>query len=492
MSLVDTVQHFRRLRALVVGDAMLDSYLEGSAHRLCREGPVPVVQRHGEDHAPGGAANTAANLHALGARVTLLAVVGRDGAGAQLRNSLRERGLSDEDLIDDPDYATLHKMRILADSQYMVRFDTGVPWQATQRTQAEVLGRLQRAHAEADLLVVSDYAYGLLSPIVIDRLRRLQMQRPLPLVIDGKDLIRTAALSATAVTPNHHEAAALAEPGKPLSSTPSAEDVERVARKLLEVVDTEWAAVTMAAEGVLLVGRNGSTTHIPAQPVAQANDVGAGDSFTAAMALSLAAGAEPSDAARIAVEASGIAVTKRRTAVVEAGELLQRVSLAGNTAGSPLAALVQRLEQERARGKTIVFTNGVFDILHAGHVEMLRAAKSLGDILVVGVNSDRSARRLKGEGRPITGARDRAALVAALDPVDHVLVFDEETPISAIRALRPHVHVKGGDYAGQSLPETEAVQECGGRTIILPLSGEVSTSTVIERIIRLAQREEVA
>jgi D-beta-D-heptose 7-phosphate kinase / D-beta-D-heptose 1-phosphate adenosyltransferase len=491
VSLVETVQRFRRLHALVIGDLMLDSYLEGSARRLCREGPVPVVQRDIEEHAPGGAANAAANLRALGATVTLLGVIGADEAGRRLQAELESRGIDLKGAVDDG-YSTLQKMRIVADGQYVVRFDTGAAWRPSRRAEAGFLARLQEAHAHADLVVVSDYAYGVVSPLVIDRLRRLQAARPLPLIVDGKDLRRTAALPATAVTPNHHEAAAIVEPSATQATHPAPVQVEPIARKLLAHLDTEWAAVTMAAGGVLLVGRDGSASHIPAHPVAHASDVGAGDSFTAAMALALAAEAQPVDAATIAVEAAGLAVTKSRTAVVEHGELLQRVSLSAAPAPDSLMRVERQVAAMRAEGKTVVFTNGVFDILHAGHVQFLRAARDLGDSLVVGLNSDRSARLLKGKGRPVNGERDRAALVAALDAVDHVVVFDEETPEALIRVLKPSIHVKGGDYAQVSLPETAAVEACGGRTIILPLWGDTSTTIVIERILRLAQREGVA
>jgi D-beta-D-heptose 7-phosphate kinase/D-beta-D-heptose 1-phosphate adenosyltransferase len=231
--------------------------------------------------------------------------------------------------------------------------------------------------------------------------------------------------------------------------------------------------------------------HIPAHPVARANDVGAGDSFTAALALTLASGGTPADAVRVGVSAGELAVTKRRTAPVSHQELLQRVSLYDGTPGPSLDELARTLHQERLQGRTIVFTNGVFDILHAGHVRFLEQAKSLGDILVVGVNSDRSARALKGTNRPINSERDRLALVSALDSVDHALTFDEDTPATLIRALRPAIHVKGGDYEGEELPEAEAVEEVGGRLVVLPLHGSLSTSRVIDRIVTLARDDAV-
>jgi D-beta-D-heptose 7-phosphate kinase/D-beta-D-heptose 1-phosphate adenosyltransferase len=225
------------------------------------------------------------------------------------------------------------------------------------------------------------------------------------------------------------------------------------------------------------------------------------------MALALGAGAGVAEAGQIAIDAAGIAVARQGTAVVQHQELLQRVSLRDHVEGPlaltrdgapgsdgalyrdarlAVARLAARLAEERRAGRTIVFTNGVFDILHVGHIQFLRQAKELGDVLVVGVNSDRSARRLKGRNRPIIGARDRLALVAALEPVDHAVLFDEDEPTTLIRALRPHIHVKGGDYADEALPEAEAVRDAGGRIVILPLVGSLSTTQVIDRIIALA------
>ena len=225
----------------------------------------------------------------------------------------------------------------------------------------------------------------------------------------------------------------------------------------------------------------------------QANDVGAGDSFASALALALAAGATLPDAARIGIDTANIAVSKRFTSVVTHQEVLQRVSLrehaglgADGAFGGTRRALNQvrlRLALERQAGRKIVFTNGVFDLLHAGHIELLRQARALGDVLVVGVNSDRSARQLKGERRPIIGERERLALVAALDAVDHAILFDEENPATLIRALRPDIHVKGGDYTAEELPEAEAVRAVGGEVVILPLLGDLSTTRMIERIV---------
>jgi D-beta-D-heptose 7-phosphate kinase/D-beta-D-heptose 1-phosphate adenosyltransferase len=502
-SAVHVVRRFRQVRALVIGDAMLDSYLMGTAARLCSEGPVPVVQKTDEYHVPGGAANTAANIRALGASVMYLGVIGSDENGNVLREALREHEVDDRWLVEDPSASTLHKARILADGQYVVRFDEGDSRAGAHDNQRRVLALLDEAFPLCDVVVVSDYACGVLSDALIRRLRELREQAPRPLIVDSKQLLRFRDARATVITPNWLEARLVAQQEDSAATAAagvSIPETDRVSRRLLDVIDTEHVAITMAGDGVLLASRNTAAIHLPAHPVTLASDVGAGDSFASGLSLALGAGAAVPDAAHIGIDAASIAVTKRFTSVVSHQELLQRVSLREHadvppdvSAGGSRHALGQlrmRLTVDRQAGHTIVFTNGVFDLLHAGHIEFLRRAKALGDVLVVGVNSDRSARRIKGRNRPVSSERERLALVAALEPVDHVILFDEDTPAMLIRALRPHIHVKGGDYETEELPEAGAVQEVGGRIIILPLIGDMSTTRMIERITaRLADQQ---
>ena len=480
---------------------MLDTYVEGTAARLCTEGPVRVVSKTAERRIPGGAANTAANLRALGANVDFLSITGKDMAGGLLRSTLRSQGVDDRRMVEDAACSTLHKLRILADGQYVVRLDEGAP-SFTIESQERLLMHLEEAFSRCDVVVISDYCYGTLSDALIERLRVLRAARPCPLLIDSKNLHRFRGLEATVVTPNYEEARLFAAAGGVVRSSAAGSDkeqseVEEVGRRLLDLLNAEYAAITMSQDGVFLIDRRGVALHVPTHPVVQASDIGAGDSFAAAMALTLGAGGAIEEAARIANDAASIAVSKRWTATVSHQELLQRVSLREHAARSmfpvgeaaspdALTALLAQLEAARSRDQTIVFTNGVFDILHAGHIQFLRQAKALGDLLVVAINSDASTRRLKGKNRPINSERDRAALVAALDPVDHVVLFDEDTPTEMIRLLRPAIHVKGGDYADEALPEAEAVREVGGRIVILPLAGSISTSSVIDRILVLA------
>jgi D-beta-D-heptose 7-phosphate kinase/D-beta-D-heptose 1-phosphate adenosyltransferase len=479
---VEIVSHFAGLRALVIGDAMLDTYLEGVATRLCKEGPVPVVRRQATARAPGGAANVAANLAALGAEVFFVSLIGQDEAGAALRKALRERGVSDRWLVDDPAVATVHKLRIVANDQYLVRFDEGDTRDCTAAAHDRLIANAEDAFRRCDLAVASDYGYGVLSPRMLALVARLRRERPCVLAVDSKDIARFNGTRPTVVTPNLAEAARVVAP---TAEPPGPEAGEQVARALHAMLDAEHVAVTMAGAGVMLVDTSGAATYLPTHPVERAGDVGAGDSFTAALALALAAGAPMELATRIGMDAAAIAITQRRTSVTTHQELLRRALLDDRPAGLGLRELADRLDRERWAGKTIVFTNGVYDILHAGHVQLLRRAKRLGDVLVVGLNSDASTRRLKGPTRPINREGDRLALVSALEPVDYAVLFEEDSPADVIRALRPDVHVKGGDYTPEQLPERDACAEVGARIEILSLVEGRSTTGVIDKIVGL-------
>jgi D-beta-D-heptose 7-phosphate kinase/D-beta-D-heptose 1-phosphate adenosyltransferase len=481
-SAVDVVRGFPGLRVLVIGEAMLDSWLEGDAIRLCKEAPVPVVREVSTERCAGGAANTAVNLAALGAEVVFVSLVGRDTAGRQLRVALRAGGVDDAWIVEDQGVSSLHKLRVIADGQYVVRFDEGDIASASERSRSLLLRRIAEAHRLCDLVVVSDYCHGVVRDDVVKHLRQLRDDQPRILVIDSKEIARFRQSRATLVTPNLAEGRRAVDP-EGAAGAAAAVDARTIGTRLRALLDADHIAVTLADDGVLLTGPDGEQEHLICHPVPRAGDVGAGDTFTAATALALALGAPAGQAARIGIDAASIAVTRSRTSVVSSRELLRRVSLGDSAQLPSLKELAAQLDGERFLGKRIVFNKGVFDILHAGHVQLLRRAKALGDILVVGVNSDASTRRLKGPTRPVNRESDRLALVGALDAVDYAILFDEDTPAQLIRSLRPHVHVKGGDYHVEALPELEAVQEVGAQVEILPLVKGRSTTAMIDRIV---------
>jgi len=485
-SLVEVVRRFRGLRIVCIGDAMLDVYRYGSAARLCTEGPVPVVAESNRQQSPGGAANTAANLSALGAEARLVGIVGDDNAGAELRRSLRAFGVSDQWLVEEAGVSTLCKERLIADGQFVARVDTGSTSHCSPRGIDRLVANLRAALTGCDAVIISDYNYGGVPDAALEALRDWRAASDAPLVIDSKNLRRFAGVRATVVTPNVYEARTLVA-----DRFDGTVDVTTLGRTLIDRLGCRNAAITIGADGVQIIGGDGSTAHIPAHPIASPADIGAGDSFAAALTLALASGGELANAARIGIDAAGIAVARPGTAVVEQQELLQRVSLRGLADGALATTgeaerLAEKLLADRLAGKTIVFTNGVFDILHAGHVAFLREARTLGDVLVVGVNSDASLALRPELRRPINAERDRRSLIAALDLVDHAILFDDPTPAGMITLLRPHVHVKGGDYAAETLPEAEAVHEVGGRVVILPLASETTAGAMVDRLVSIA------
>jgi D-beta-D-heptose 7-phosphate kinase/D-beta-D-heptose 1-phosphate adenosyltransferase len=475
------VDRFATLHLLVIGDAMLDSYLHGSSGRLCQEAPVPVVAVGHRDDCPGGAANTAANLRALGARVTLLAVAGVDYEGILLRQALERRSLGTHHLLPAPDRSTLAKHRVVAGGHLLLRFDQGSTVPLDAATEAALLERLRSLFPRMDGVVVSDYGYGVLTPRVLEELAALQARSPRLLAIDSKQLAAYRGVAATLVKPNYTQALELLGGPPPAAGLPRADSLAARAAEVLQATGTRIAAITLDVDGALIAERGRPLYRTYARPASQSRAAGAGDTFLASFALALAAGADTPAAAEVASAAAGLVVGKEGTAVGSADELRMALTRDGGRL-LDLSRLAPRVEAYRRQGRRVVFTNGCFDILHRGHVAYLSSARALGDVLVVGVNSDASIRRLKGPDRPINTLEDRLQVLAALSCVDHLVAFEEDTPESVIRALRPDVFVKGGDYTRERLPEAPLVEVLGGVVRILPYLEERSTTQLIHRI----------
>jgi D-beta-D-heptose 7-phosphate kinase/D-beta-D-heptose 1-phosphate adenosyltransferase len=477
------IQGFRGLRVVVVGDAMLDSYLEGTSNRICREAPVPIVNLADRKDVPGGAANTAVNLHALGAQVAFLSIVGDDAEGQRLRWALEDYGLSTEHVLPCPFRSTLAKNRVVAGGHMLVRLDQGTTAPVDAKTEQELINRLIDLIADAEAVVVSDYSYGVLTPLLIDALARLQRRRRRVLVVDSRHrLTAYKKLNVTAVKPNYEEAIQLLGLWEELKgSGPRTEKILPHGNRVLELTGARVAAVTLDTEGAMIFERGCPPYRTYAQPTPQSRAAGAGDTFIGALTLALAAGASTPDAAETASAAAAVVVAKDGTAICSAPELLERISAQGKFVPD-VGQLVALLDSYRQRGKRIVFTNGCFDILHRGHITYLNQAKALGDILVVGVNTDEGVRRLKGPERPINTLEDRVHVLAALSSIDHLIAFGEDTPCELVRHVRPHVFVKGGDYTRERLPEATLVEELGGMVKILPFLDDRSTTRIIKRI----------
>jgi D-beta-D-heptose 7-phosphate kinase/D-beta-D-heptose 1-phosphate adenosyltransferase len=477
--LAPIIDAFARLQIVVLGEAMLDTYLEGSSSRLCREAPVPVVRVTQRTGAAGAAANTAVNARALGARVHFVSVVGDDDEGRRVCACLGASGIDADDVLVDPTRRTLAKTRILASGQMLLRADQGTETPISASTERRLLERLEARVRNAHTIAISDYGYGILTPRVLAALGRLQRDTPRVIVVDSKSLPAYRDLGVTAVKPNYDEAVQLV--GAANGHGERAERIAAHAHTILQLTGARIAAITLDAEGAIVVERDRPPYRTYAPPVRHSQAAGAGDTFLAALALALGAGADTTAAAELASAAAAVVVGKDGTATCSALELRVHTSPVDKL-GVEGARLAARLAVERQRGRRVVMTSGCFDILHRGHIAYLNRAKTLGDVLVVGLNTDETVRRLKGPGRPVNGLEDRAQVLAALSCVDHVTAFDEPTPTELVRLLRPDVFVKGGDYTIDRLPEAEAVHAYGGEVRILPYIDERSTTGIIERI----------
>ena len=467
---------FADLNIWVVGDLMIDEYLTGTVERISPEAPVPVVRAQGSERRLGGAANVARQIAILGARVSVAGVCGEDAAAQQLLELCAAAGIDTRGVVELPGRNTTRKLRVVSHSQQLLRLD----WEDIRPCAAEVGARLLsqlQAGAPPDAIILSDYAKGVLTPETIAAV--LRGRGSIPLVVDPKHRDFARYRGATTVTPNLHELEAAA--GCRLDAEDTA-GIASAARTLLASAGLESMVVTLGSRGMLVVPASGPEVAVPAHRHEVYDVTGAGDTAIAVLTLALAARAPLAQAAQLANAAAGVSVCQVGAVAVSAASI--RDALAARPDGKLLSRheLEARAATWRTDGKRIVLTNGCFDLLHAGHLALLSHAAQLGDVLVLAINSDASVRRLKGPERPLVPQSERAALLAALTFVDAVTIFDEDTPLAVLEAVKPHVLVKGGDYQASEVVGRELVEAAGGRVVIVPLTPDKSTSSLVARI----------
>ena len=456
---------------LVVGDIMCDHYLWGDVERISPEAPVQVLRWEREADRPGGAANVAMNLSALGCRVNLVGLIGKDDAGRWLLRALRSRGVNTSGVVQSSERPTTLKTRVIARGQHVLRIDRETRGAISSKDERRLVGAVRKLARRSSAIICSDYGKGALSERLLGA--ALNVARGRFIVVDPKGHDFSKYRGADLLTPNEKElveATAVAKATADIDGTLPAR-----AESLIRKLGLKALLVTRGAKGMDLFERNGRSihrTHVAASQRHEVFDVtGAGDTVAAVMALSAAAGWPLPDAARMANAAAGIVVGMVGTAVTDSETLARVVAGEASQARSkvlPRASLAARLAEARARGAAIVFTNGIFDVLHVGHLHLLQRARALGELLVVGVNDDASVARLRGAGNPIVPAAQRAEILAALRFVDYVTVFPEPTPVQLIRTLRPDVLVKGGAHTIETVVGREIVEGYGGRVVVIP------------------------
>jgi D-beta-D-heptose 7-phosphate kinase/D-beta-D-heptose 1-phosphate adenosyltransferase len=467
-------------RLLVVGDLMVDEYLWGAVDRISPEAPVQVVVVREETATLGGAGNVVNNLVALGAQVAVAGVVGTDYHGDLLRTRFADLGVDTAGIIAETGRATTRKKRVLAANQQILRID----WETRSEINAESRAAIRRVLAdkipEADLVLISDYGKGLLSPDLIAEIVAAARRAGKAVIGDpkGRDYARYAGL--TLLTPNQKEAGLAA--GIQIRSP---ETLEAAAARILAIAGLEKLLITCGKEGMVLFEPPKPPLRIRSQ-ARQVFDVsGAGDTVVAVLGLAMAAGAAVAEAAALANTAAGIVVGKVGTATVSAAELAAARNPLPNDTGHKVKAIgeLDALGRDlRRRQKRVVLTNGCFDFLHAGHLQLFSASRQLGDVLVVAIDDDASVRKLKGPGRPVIPARERVRILTNLDIIDFVVVFAAGELDHLIATLKPDILTKGSNYAGDEVFGRETVERSGGRVVLIPVVDKTSATEIINHI----------
>ena len=462
---------------LVVGDVMLDRFVEGRVTRVSREAPVPILKFGASRAYPGGASNVAANVLAYGSAVTLVGLTGKDAAADELRSLCRSFPRLTERLIADTSRPTTVKTRYLSGWHQLLCIDAEDTRPAEPAVRDRLIEAAQAAMNACGALVISDYGRGALDETSIAALIGAARAAGRIVVVDPRRADASAFAGASVVTPNIEEMAAFSG-----IRADSDESAVAACRKVLDTAAIEAVLLTRGSAGMTLVRNGAEPLHVRAETHRVFDVTGAGDTVVATLAAALAVGAPLEDAVRLANVAAGIVVAKPGTATVRPEELSHTLGAGLGDGVVTRDDAAARVAEWQAKGFKVGFTNGVFDLLHRGHLHSLEQAARRVDRLVVGVNSDASTRRLKGPERPVQGEATRAAVLAALRSVDLVTVFGEDTPEELIQALKPDTLFKGADYGGRQIPGQAFVEANGGSVTLLPLLEGYSTTSTVKKV----------
>ncbi|HEY7299853.1 MAG TPA: D-glycero-beta-D-manno-heptose-7-phosphate kinase [Xanthobacteraceae bacterium] len=478
---------------LCIGDLMLDEFVYGEVLRISPEAPTPVLAVSREARMIGGAGNVARGIASLGARCLFVAVTGKDDAAQVLGRALQEDWPSVEaHILVDSSRPTTRKTRFVSEqhSTHLLRADWEITVPVAASTEQALIDTATSLLPRADAVVLSDYAKGVLCPRLIRAVIEAANAEGKPVIVDPKRHDFGIYQGATLITPNRKE---LADATR--RTVRSDDEVVLAARDLCGRIGSAAVLVTRSEEGMSLCVRHGEALHVPAYPVKVRDVSGAGDTVAAVLAVMLASGIGLESAARAANAAGAVVVGKRGTATVSLAELRSRLLPAASLASEEKivfdwAALGDHLGEWRRLGLRIGFTNGCFDLLHPGHIKLLTEARAACDRLIVGLNSDASVTRLKGRGRPVQHQQGRAEVLAALEAVDLVVIFEQDTPLELLRRIRPRVLIKGADYRADQVVGHDLVEADGGEVVLVNLAPGYSTTRLVNR--SSLQREEAS
>ena len=488
-NLVHILSNIGRPNIMLVGDFMLDKYVWGEVNRISQEAPIPVLNVASEEIRPGGAGSVASNLAHLGAKILCYGAIGNDNEGRLLLDNLNDLGVNTEGIVQDSDRPTTVKVRMMGHLQsagkgiqQLLRIDYEKTEDIEEEKQEVIINKIENKIQQVDIVLISDMNKGLLSRRILDAVIKSGKDHNVPVIVDpGLTKDYGIYRGATAITPNRFETK--------LSTGIKITDVNSMksaGKKLLEENLFEHIIITADKDGMFLYSRDGKCKLISTVPKDVYDVSGAGDMVLSVFGFVVGSKNSFEDAAMIANVAAGVEVGKVGAVPISKSEILSELMGGSNplyTKIKVLDELEEILNRHRKENKKIVFTNGCFDILHVGHIEYLKFSRKQGDVLVIGLNTDRSVREQKGDKRPFVSEDERARLISALEDVDYVILFDDLTPEKLIRRVKPDVLVKGEDWKEKGVVGREFVESYGGKVILAPLVKDVSTTDIVSRIL---------
>jgi D-beta-D-heptose 7-phosphate kinase/D-beta-D-heptose 1-phosphate adenosyltransferase len=471
-----------RPRIMVIGDLILDEYIWGSVSRISPEAPVPILETKSENLTLGGAANVANNLVALGCEVHLVGAIGNDEKGDKLLSLIEEKKISSKGIFRFVYRPTTSKIRVIGHNQQILRIDKEDNRPITEETEKKIIKFINKTLPDMDIVICSDYRKGILTEKVFSATTHRASNSKKRVLVDPKSSNFELYRGATIITPNQSEV----EEAVPIKIQDKI-DLDRAAEYLLNLTHAEVILITRGKNGMTLYPNKEKPIDIPTQAKEVFDVTGAGDTVVSVLAMALAIGFNYQDSAWLSNMAASIVVGKIGTAVVtlpEIDEYLHEEMLRTSKAVLNLEELAKTVSLAKSVSKTVVFTNGCFDLIHGGHIEFLQKARAKGDLLVVGLNSDRSVKAIKGNGRPIKGEKERANIISALKSVDYITIFDETTPEEIISEIRPDILVKGDDYDVDEVVGREIVEGYGAKVELIPVVKGLSTTNIVTKILK--------
>lgn len=479
MNLVEKLDTIKEKNILVIGDVMLDRYFFGISKRISPEAPVPILLKKYEKIVLGGAANVAINIKKAKQKVTILSVVGDDEKGKMLIKLLDENSIDSSLIIKDKERCTCVKNRFIGQNNIqMFRFDEEVTEQISLRTNEKILKTLEENISKYDLVVISDYNKGLLNFLNTSKMIEMANKNNIKTIIDIKEPKYEKYKNAYIIKPNVSELQDITK-----MKVDNEKEIEKASKTLLENTNCKYVLTTRGKDGMMLVSNDG-VTNIKCESREVYDVTGAGDTVISYLATGISNNISLLDSIQIANYAAGVGVSKMGTYAVAINEIKDYIKAKNDVEYEKKIVTIDKLKKilKDRQNKTIVFTNGCFDLFHVGHARYLREAAKLGDILIVGVNSDASVKRLKGEERPIISENERMELLTSLEFVSYVISFEEDTPYNVIKEIQPDIIAKGGDYKPEEVVGKDIVEKRNGKVVICPLIESKSTTNIIKKI----------